>query len=150
MLPKPSLGSDRNLLDRLAKKHFCLVMDDADYKERMPGVSGTIEDLACPRSLMSFGWSAFVQGLPFLKADFVIVFSQGELNGHNGDLETRLKFFRCQNPKAVIVVWDLHKSGSPESAVLEKFAQDGIIHHLEQGFVQFPLLVHKGAELLEA
>jgi|GEM_PF-3612935 len=149
MLPKAPMCS-RTLLDRFAKKHVCLVVDDADYKKQMPAVSGTIENLACPKSIMSFGWSTFVQALPFLKSDFVLIISQEKLNGHNGDLEARLKYFRYQNPKAVIVVWDLHKPGSPESKTLEKFARDGIIHHLEQGFIQFPLFIHKGAELLEA
>ncbi len=141
---------DRNLADRLKGKRICIVIDDKDYVQMRELVAGVLGHATETAQVTLCGWSTFLLLLPSLKKDLVVVLSPRELAGGFEAFEKGLSAFRRDNPRAIVVMNNLHSPASPQACLLAGLREAKVIDHIEHGFTYFPKLIHQGVSALEA
>jgi hypothetical protein len=142
---------DHMVSDKLKGRSVCIVIDDVDYlggmKELVHAMLGQLNDTA---HVSILNWSTFLAVLPDLRADLVVALSPRDLKDHLPALERNLPCFRKSNAGAVVLMNNLHSPASPASERLGRLRADSLLDHVEQGYIFFPILVHSGAQALEA
>jgi len=142
---------DCTVSEKLRGKAVCVVIDDADYiagmKELVHTMLGPITDSA---NVTILSWSTFLAILPEMRADLVVALSPRDLKTRLPDLERGLLGFRKSNSGAVVLMNNLHSPAAPASERLGRLLANSLLDHVEHGYTFFPLLVHQGAEALEA
>jgi hypothetical protein len=142
---------DRATSQKLQGKSVCIVIDDADYaagmKELVQTMLGPISDSA---SVSIVNWSTFLAILPEMRADLVVALSPRDLKMRLPDLESGLLGFRKANAGAVVLMNNLHSPAASASEGLGRLLKDSLLDHVEHGYTFFPILVHQGAQALEA
>lgn len=142
---------DRATSQKLKGKSVCIVIDDADYvsgmKELVHTMLGPISESA---RVTILNWSTFLAILPEMRADLVVALSPRDLKTHLPDLELGLLDFRKANSGAVVLMNNLHSPAAPASEGLGRLLAGSLLDHVEHGYTFFPILVHQGAQALEA
>jgi hypothetical protein len=151
LFPKSAPLEDRNLTEKLRGRRACIVVDDADYANGMKDlVEGMLGRAMLSSEITILNWSSFLCVLPEIKSDLIVLLSPRELSSRLPDFETGIGEFRKSNPCAVVMMNNLHSPAAPASERLRRLGREGLVDHIEQGFLFFPHLIHQAADALDA
>jgi hypothetical protein len=129
--------------NRLKGLRACVVFDDKDHKK----MSELLRELIGPDDKIRIGaWWSFIDMLPHIDENILLIFSPRKLNGNFPDLKEALARFRENRPDARVVLINLHNPKTEAAKKLNSLKADNLVDEIEHGFAYFPDVLQRSAE----